>query len=217
MNGLTLQIINGNRKALALAKTCITTPTLINLRPEQGALYAIPLEVETNQREASAEVSDSLVITSEAKKHVSDNVAPGSKSWNLTGYISGMKSIEPTNYFKPFVQLFSDILWSWFDHGAVLVFRDGDARIFEQVVIKSFKTSQQKDSQSAIPFTMTLKEIQTMQTSLLDIENTKGLLSVKQALKSVAPYGSALGFAATLGITMSEIIKDTAEQQESTE
>lgn len=210
MNGLTLQIINGNRKALALAKTCITTPTLINLDPRQGAIYAIPLDVETNQRGASAEVSESLVITSETKKHVSDNVAPGSKYWNLAGYLSGMKSLEPTNYFKPFVQLFADILWSWFDHGAVLILKDGDARIFKQVVIKDLKTAQQKDSQSAIPFTMTLKEINTMQTSLIDVTDVNSGVSIPQALKSLPAIGSAIGMAATLGITIAETVEETA-------
>ena len=210
MNGLTLQIINGNRKAIALAKTCITTPTLINLDPRQGAMYSIPLDVETNQRSASSEVSESLVIAQEAKKYVSDNVAPGSKMWTLTGYISGLKSLEPTNYFKPFVQLFADILWSWRDHGAVLVFKDGDARIFKQVVIKDLKTAQQKDSQSAIPFTMTLKEINTMQTSLIDIADVNSGISTLQALKSLPAIGSALGMPAAFGITMSETVEETA-------
>ena len=55
MDGLTLNIINGDRKALALAKTCVTTPMLINYDIRQGAIYAIPLSVETNQKQAAAE------------------------------------------------------------------------------------------------------------------------------------------------------------------
>ena len=146
MDGLSLKITNGNKKALALAKTLVTTPTLINIDMKQGAVYAIPLEVETNQKRAAAEVSESLVISTDAKKYIADNVAPGAKSWNLSGYIKGIPSLEPTNYFQPFVLLHTDILWNWFNHGAVLIFKDGDAHIYQRVVIKDLQTAQQKDS-----------------------------------------------------------------------
>lgn len=208
MDGLTLKITNGNKKALALAKTCITTPTLINLDPSQGAIYALPLEVETNQRSATAEVSESLVISSEAKKYFSDNVAPGSQSWHLTGYIAGIKLLEPTNYFQPFVQLHTDILWQWFNHGAVLVFKDGNAQVHEQVVIKDLQTAQQKDSGNATPFSLTLKEINVMETSLNNVaENATN--DINKLTKSMPAIGSAIGPVASMGMVASEIV-DTA-------
>ena len=70
MDGLSLAITNGNNAALSLAKTLLTTPTLINIDIKQGALYAIPLEVETNQKHAAADVSESLIITSNAKENI---------------------------------------------------------------------------------------------------------------------------------------------------
>lgn len=207
MDGLTLKITNGNRKALALAKTLITTPTLINTKIKQGAVYAIPLDVETNQKRASAEVSESLVITSNAKEYISDNVAPGSRSWQLSGYIKGIPQLEPTNYFQPFVQLHTDILWSWFLNGAVLTFKDGNAQIYPNVVIKDLQTAQQKDSANATPFTMTLKEINILEMSPFDLaENMTGRLN--KLKKSLPAIGTAIGMPADLGVTAAETAED---------
>ena len=205
MDGLTLKITNGNRKALALAKTCVTTPTLINVDIRQGTVYALPLAVETNQRSASAEVSESLVIATEAKEYISDNVAPGSQSWHLTGYIAGIKRLEPTNFFQPFVQLHTDILWQWFEHGAVLIYKDGNAQVHEQVVIKDLQTSQQKDSGNATPFSLTLKEINVMNTGLSSLAaNAMG--AINRLTKSMPAIGSKIGAAAQMGMVVSEVV-----------
>ena len=209
MDGLTLKIVNGNRKALALAKTLVTTPTLINVDPTQGATYGIPLDVETNQQRASAEVSESLVIAMDTKKFISDNVAPGSKSWQLSGYIRGIPRLEPSNYFQPYVMLHTQILWGWFNKGAVLWFKDGDSKIYPRVVIKDLQTAQQKDSANATPFTMTLKEINVMDTTALNFaDNVTG--DVNKLKKSIPAIGSTLGAAADLGVTASETVDETA-------
>ncbi len=208
MDGLTLKIINGNRKALTLARTCVTTPTLINLYSEQGAIGAIPLDSETVQKSASAEVSENLVIASDQKKNVTDNVAPGSKSWRITGYIQGIAQLEPSNFFQPFVQTFTDILWSWFEHGAVLIFKDGNAHVHERVVIKDLQTSQQKDSANAVPFSMTIKELNLMETDLT------GLSLIKANIKrTLAPIGSAFGMPLTLGSTVSRAVEDDEDEE----
>lgn len=209
MDGLTLKIIEGNRKALALAKTLITTPTLINVDPTQGATYGIPLDVETNQQRASAEVSESLVIAMDAKKFISDNVAPGSRSWTLSGYIRGIPRLEPSNYFQPYVMLHTQIIWGWFNKGAVLWFKDGDSKIYPRVVIKDLQTAQQKDSANATPFTMTLKEINVMDTTALNFaENATG--DVNKLKKSIPVIGSTLGAAVDLGVTAAETTEQTA-------
>ena len=209
MDGLTLKIIEGNRKALALAKTLITTPTLINVDPTQGATYGIPLDVETNQQRASAEVSESLVIAMDAKKFISDNVAPGSRSWQLSGYIRGIPRLEPTNYFQPYVMLHTQILWGWFNKGAVLWFKDGDSKIYPRVVIKDLQTAQQKDSANATPFTMTLKEINVMDTTALNFSDS-ATGDVNKLKKSIPTIGSTLGAAVDLGVTAAETTEQTA-------
>lgn len=205
MDGLTLKITSGNRKALALAKTCVTTPTLINLDYKQGAIYALPLEVETNQRSATAEVSESLVISTESKQYITDNVAPGSQSWHLTGYITGIKRLEPTNFFQPFVQLHTDILWNWFNNGAVLIYKDGNAQIHQRVVIKDLQTAQQKDSANATPFSLTLKEINVMETSAANTDDNI-TTAINRIKKSIPLIGSGIGATAVLGVTAASAV-----------
>lgn len=203
MPGLSQKIVNGNIKALSLAKTLLTTPMLINVDPRQGAIYSLSLDVETNQMSASAEVSESLVIATDAKKWVSDNVAPGAKSWRLSGYIKGIPLLEPTNYFMPFVKMHKEILWSWYTHGAVLVYKDGDSNIYTRVVIKDLQTAQQKDSANATPFTMTLKEINTLDMSMADVLITDAI-DIGKYIKSMPAVGSAIGTAVSLGVTAAE-------------
>lgn len=210
MDGLSLKITNGNRKALALAKTLATTPTLINTDIKQGAVYAIPLDVETNQKSATAEVSESLVISTDTKKYVSDNIAPGSKSWRLSGYIRGIPRLEPTNFFQPFVQLHTDILWNWFTRGAVLTFKDGNAQIYQNVVIKDLQTAQQKDSANATPFTITLKEINVLGTSPVEVEDSN-TLDIGKLIKSRPVIGSAIGATVSLGVTAAETVETAAD------
>ena len=209
MDGLSLAITKGNNAALSLAKTLLTTPTLINIDIKQGALYAIPLDVETNQKSASAEVSESLIIAAGEKTYLADNIAPKPKSWKLTGYINGIPQLEPTNYFKPFVQLYTDILWNWFTNGAVLTFKDGDAHIYQRVVIKDLQTSMQKDCANAMPFTMTLKEIKVMNPGVKDKWEELG----DKIGKSLPVAGSIIGAAATLGTTVATVA-DTDESAE---
>jgi hypothetical protein len=210
MDGLSLKIIEGSKNAQALAKTLATTPTLINTDIKQGAVYAIPLDVETNQKSATAEVSESLVISTDTKKYVSDNIAPGSKSWRLSGYIRGIPRLEPTNFFQPFVQLHTDILWNWFTRGAVLTFKDGNAQIYQNVVIKDLQTSQQKDSANATPFTLTLKEINVLDTSPLEVEDSD-TLDIGKLIKSRPVIGSAIGATVSLGVTAAETVETAAD------
>ena len=208
LSGLTKAILEGNMLAISLAKTCITTPVLINADPKQGAKFAIPLLCETNQKSASAEVSESLVICTDSKKNVTDNVAPGAKSWHLTGYIQGTGNglLEPTNYFMPMLSFNVKTLWSWFEHGAVLMFKDGNCKIYDRVVIKDLQTSQQKDSQNAVPFSMTLKEINLISISDIKADSSQ---SQEQIAKSQPPAGSADGAAQEMGSVNGQVVEVT--------
>lgn len=200
LDGLVKKIIMGNKTATQMAETFIGTPTLINIDIRQGALYAIPLQVETNQQSASAEVSESLIISTDSKKYVTDNVAPGSKSWRLSGYIAGKPELEPTNKYMPFVRFNTDILWQWFDKGAVLIYKDGYAQIHDNVVIKELQTSQVKESAGITPFSLTLKELNTMEMDLTSIaENVT--TAVNKVANSIAKIGSKFGKSKSLGAT----------------
>lgn len=206
MDGITQGILNDNKAILNEIKSLITTPTLINTDIRQGAKYAIPLMCETNQMSAAAEVSESLVITYDSKKYMSDNVAPGSRSWHLTGYIIGLRRgmDELSNKYQPTLKFHTDMVWSWFNHGALLIFKDGNARIFKNIVIKDLQTSQVKDAQDAIAFTMTLKEINVMTSSYQNIEDTLSFTGDSSAM-STPVIGSGIGNPLKMGSTMATV------------
>ncbi len=198
MDGLQVQIISGTAVAIKAAKEMLTTPTLINTDITQGDIYSLPLECETYQQEGSAEVSESLILIYNGKEKVSDNVAPGTYTWSLSGYIPGMPS-ETTNIYTPFVRLHTNILQNWFKKGAVLTFKDIECKLHKKVVIQRLKVSHTKDCRNKMPFSMTLKEINTM-------DDTTVSLSLAQQNALPATGSALLGFAAGFGSTAVSIV-----------
>lgn len=196
MDGLTQLVTQGNSAALKLVKSALTTPTLLNTDINQGHLYAIPLDCETYKQSSTAQVSENLLIVKDGKKNIADNVAPGAWQWDLSGYIPGNKMLEPSNYYTPFVRLNTDILKQWFKLGAVLVFKDMEARLYKQVVIQNLTIEHQKDCTNAAPFSMTLKEINTVEN---DEEQMVGKVS------SLISSGSGLGKAVKVGVQIATV------------
>ena len=196
MDGLSQLIVNGNPTALNLVKTLLDAPMLINPSItkdglSQGAPFAIPLETETHQQTGNAEVSESLLITAGGKKNVADNVAPGSWTWNLTGYIPGNAALEPTNLYTPFVALNSWLIRNAYQQGYVLIYKDIDAQIYRRVVIKSLTINTKSDCRNKTPFSMTLKEINVMDDFLSNMT---------QSAKAAQPKsGSNIGYTAAVG------------------
>lgn len=198
---LTKLIAQGNNQALSIAQSLLTNPVLIN--PAAGLPHSyesqamlpfiIPLECETHKQHIDAEVSESIVIARDNKKNVTDNVAPGSWSWSLSGYIPGRPEIEVTNLFTPFVTMATNFLKKAAQKGFILVFKDIDSSIYYNVVIKSLDISTQKDCRNRTPFTMTLKSINTLDD--LEVEMAEAAKNA-QTLK-----GSILGEAKQAGIT----------------
>lgn len=198
MDALSQLIVQGSPAALNLVRSLLNTPMLINTGfvgdARQGLPFAIPLETEDHSQQGSAQVSESLVITANKKVSVADNVAPGSWEWSLSGYIPGITALEPSNYFTPFVRLNTNLLKNAFKQGYVLIFKDVDAAIYTKVVIKQLTIRTQADSRNKTPFTMTLKEINTITTRNTD--------ETQQELLSNPTLGTILGDALNAGSTI---------------
>lgn len=198
MDKFSIALTQGSSGALKLAKTLLTTPTLINqgriAKGDQGMPFAIPLETEEHSQTGTAQVSESLIITKTQKVNVSDNIAPGAWTWSLSGYIPGIAALEPSNYFTPFVTLFTKLLQNAFKKGYILVFKDVDATIYKRVVIQSLTVRTQADCKNKTPFSMTLKELNVM--DLQTVERTEAQTS------AMADLGSALGFSSMAGLTI---------------
>lgn len=203
MEGLTVKLINGSKPALNMVKTMLSTPALINTDLEQGPIFTLPIETETLQVSGNAEVSEALVIASNKKTNIVDNVAPGSWTWNITGYIKGVPALEPTNYYTPIVKLNTDMLRSWFKKGAILTFKDGNCQLFPRVAIKELNISQNKDCANMTPVSLTLKEI-----NVVEKDDTVNLNPNKDAL---AAAGSALGLVLAMGTSTATVISELAK------
>jgi len=191
-------LVHGSPSALKLVKTLLNTPTLIYTGGQGGLPFVIPLETENHRQSASAQVSESLVIASDKKRYLTDNLAPSSWSWTLSGYIPGIAALEPTNYFTPFVTMFTEMLKLWFKNGYVLNFKDIDARVYKNCVIQSLDIDTQKDCRNKTPFSMVLKEINVLNPEEADLS-----LAQKAANAVTSPIlGAAISGGTMLAGTM---------------
>lgn len=187
VDGFTALLIQGNSAALNMAKSVITNPMLINTDPEQGTPWAVMLEVEDHDKGLDAEVSESLVITKNGKKNVADNVAPGSWTWQLAGYIPGIPEMQLTNLFTPYVRVQTDYLTRAAENGHVLLYKDLDNKVYKYVTIKSIHVKTQKDCRNKTPFSLTLKEI-----NLLDEQEANNNVVLSGLAYSVSAQGTTI-------------------------
>lgn len=212
MDALTKLVTQGSPAALNLVKSLLATPILINPgvinSRDQGMPFAIPLETETNSQTGSAEVSESLVITKNQKRNLTDNVAPGAWSWNLSGYIPGITALEPTNKFTPFVMMNTALLRNAYKQGYVLIFKDIDAAIYKTVAIQSLTINPQADCRNKTPFSMTLKEINVLEALNSDESETKkkSFPSAGTLAGDALLAGTSLAVGAAVGV-VSKLVK----------
>lgn len=162
--GLGTKIVSGSALALKFAKSILGMPSLTNEDPTQGPVFSVPLDIESHSQEGSAEVSESLIITDNKKKFISDNISPGSWSWDISGFIPGSPA-EITNFYTPVVTKHLEILRTWYKMGTPLVYKDVDRTIYKNVAIKRFNTTFMADTKNEQPFSMTLKEMNIMNSA----------------------------------------------------
>ena len=190
----------GNVRAKQLIKSMLDNPMIVSTLPP----WAISLEVTSHSKKSVAEVSQYPVIVpgTGVKQFLSDNVAPQPKEWNLSGYIPGEPLIEVSNYFTPIVELNTVLLWAAYENGQRIIFKDMDNIPYLNCVISSLDTHYEKDCKNKRPFTMTIKEIKT-------IEMGKALLTTTENAASAAA-GTAGGAAADMGTTAASSASDNS-------
>ena len=187
-------ILTGNATAVRLAKTLVENPSIIS--DTSPYVYAISLEVESYRQYADADVAESVVISTEsdAKKYISDNVAPRAWTWELSGYIPGLASIEKTNLYTPVVATNRLFLRKTFEKGIRIRFKDMYNKVWDNVVIQNLELSTEADCKNKQPFKMTLKRIDTLSTksdlSELGIELAE--VAAGMASGQVLSYGTTV-------------------------
>lgn len=174
---------------LKFVKSTVTDPALYCSK------WYIPLVVESYQQHAEAQVSQSLILSAgdSSKSYITDNVAPSSWSWNISGYIKASSSLEVSSRFTPFTTLQKNQLRTAFSKGSRLNFKDIDCRIYKNVVIQSIDLMKDSEADNAIPFSMQLKQINTIDSSLIDLVTSEQLAQLES--------GSELGASTSLAST----------------
>lgn len=195
---LTRAIVRGVPSALNMAKSLLENPAIVSQNPP----WSISLEAEDYGKHGSAEVSQSPVIVpgTGVKQFLNDNVAPSPKEWHLNGYIPGDNLIEKTCLFTPVVMANLQFLWTAFDLGSRVIYKDTDQRVYTNCVIADLETNYTKDCKNKMPFTMTIKEIKTIEASIAELT---------EAEKAALPKGetSAAGTTGTTKVSDGGIVK----------
>ena len=192
---LSKAIISGSASAASLALSLLSLPRLTCLIPP----WTIALETENLRQHGEAKVAENVLISSlpayASKAYVADNVAPGPYTWHLDGYIPGNMLMEPTNIFTPIVRMNVNLIRDAYKRGAILQFKDGDNKIYENVVIQSLDLDTRADCKNKAPFAMVLKEI-----NILDSIGGE----IVEAASTIAA-GTAAGEATKIGSTASNM------------
>lgn len=197
-------VVSGSASALQLVKSLVQNPTLICT--EAPYVYAISLECDIYRQYADADVAESVVIStdSDAKKYISDNVAPRAWTWELSGYIPGLELIEKTNLYTPIVATNRLFIRKTFEKGLRITFKDMYNKVWKNVVIQNLELTTTAECKNKQPFKMTLKKIDTLSqySKLSDAQELGAELAEAQ-------IGSIAGAAATLGTTTCEQVSDS--------
>lgn len=176
---LTRAIVRGIPSALNMAKSLLENPAIVSQTPP----WAISLEVETYSKHSSAEVSQRPVIVpgTGVKQYLNDNVAPAPNEWHLSGYIPGDDLIEQTCLFIPVVMANLEFLWTAYELGSRIIYKDTDQRIYTDCVIADLETNYTKDCKNKMPFSMTIREIKTIEATVAELtEAQKNALPTKE-------------------------------------
>lgn len=188
---LTRAVVRGIPSALQMVKSLIDNPMIVSTNPP----WAISLEVESYSKRSSAEVSQRPVIVpgTGVKQYLNDNVAPSPLEWHLSGYIPGDDLIEQTCAFTPIVHGNTELLWVAYRLGSRIMFKDTDQVPYMNCVIADLETNYTKDCKNKMPFSMTLREINTIEASVANLT---------EAEKNALPSGEdeSMGATSTSGV-----------------
>lgn len=194
---LTRAVVRGVPSALKMVKSLIDNPMIVSQTPP----WAISLEVESYSKRGSAEVSQRPVIVpgTGVKQFLNDNVAPSPLEWHLSGYIPGDDLIEQTCLFTPIVHGNTELLWLAFKLGSRIIFKDTDQIPYANCVISDLETNYTKDCKNKMPFSMTIREIKTIEASIANLT---------EAEKNALPVGEddSLGATSTTTVGPSEAV-----------
>lgn len=188
-------IIANSASAANLVLSLLSLPRLISLTPP----WTIYLETESCRQHSEARVAENVLISdvmgAAAKSYISDNVAPGSYTWHLEGYIPGNQLLEPSNLYTPIVRMNVNNLRNAFKAGTILTFKDGDNHIYPNVVIQSLDIDTRPDCRNKQPFSMVLKEINILDSVFGTVVQNAASIAAGSSQGEATKVGSTVAWA----------------------
>jgi hypothetical protein len=105
------------------------------------------------------------------KQYITDNVAPGPRTWTISGWISSSEIMTAVFTATAIRGLDStirkqiDSLWNFFYSRGVGKFRDKDGKLWPYVVVASIDLDADPLTENKVPINITIKEINTISLS----------------------------------------------------
>lgn len=161
-----LGIVN-NPAGKTAAESFTTNPTLTN--PNDDSFF-IELFVENHEQTASAEVSESLIISTstDSKKYISDSVAPGPWEWSLEAYIKADEAELIAGCYQS-LKTKIERLKKVYEDGTRLTYKDIDCSEYEDVVIQQLSISFDSENANVRKVSLQLKKINIQEAESSDL------------------------------------------------
>jgi hypothetical protein len=164
------QLVTGTTTGSGGALSTIASNASIpSIRIENSAYKVSAQSAVSTQVLVSIVTDPTTNVTTSAKQYITDNVAPGPRTWTISGWISsttlaGLLFNSPlTVGLDTSIRKQEQALWDFFYKRSVGQFRDKNGQLFPYVVIESVDFDADALTQNALPISLTLKQINILQ------------------------------------------------------
>lgn len=167
-------------------------------------LNYIPIYTPTLKCTREAVISTSMVMSQVTgkKSFVTDNSAPGPRTWSLTGYLRSLiPQLESNMIVYPTILLQKSVLDMSMTGGEPVVFRTKDGE-FVDVLIRSLTIEDEQQGENSAKITVTVQEVPYLTAlfgALADVTEPVAALSLPLQLQ-IATIGAAAAVPAMASI-----------------
>jgi len=143
-----------------------TLPSSIRI---ENSAYKVGAQSAVSTQVLVSIATDKSGNTTSAKQFITDNVAPGPRTWTISGWISSNSPVSLLFNAPQTVGLDTSIrnqekaLWDFFYNRSIGQFKDKNGQLFPYVVIESVDFDADALTQNALPISLTLKQINILQ------------------------------------------------------
>ena len=171
--------------ALRLLRNLLTLPYL----------GFIPIHTDSFVTKRAAEISTQLIVSQGigGKEFITDNIAPGPRTWDLKGYISGIPFIELSNWFMPSLMAQKLVIDTWYTSRKPVPFRTTDGEILT-VLIRECSFIEEPENMNTVRIEVSLQEINYLTMISNVVSGT-----AKGSMLSNPAVGKAIGLGLVMG------------------